>query len=77
MKVWKIPVTWEMYGVVRVEADTLKAAMEIAEDPDGDIPLPKDGNYVDGSWALSSTDPEYVQLFQGLHKRGMGNRGGL
>lgn len=65
MKVWKIPVTWEMYGVVRVEADTLKAAMEIAEDPDGDIPLPEDGNYVDGSWALSSMDPEYVQLFQG------------
>ncbi|MCI9350154.1 MAG: hypothetical protein HFF83_13195 [Oscillibacter sp.] len=61
---WKIPVTWEMYGCVRIEAETLEEAMAIAEDPDGRIPLPDDGAYVDGSWTLSSTEPEDVRLFQ-------------
>lgn len=61
---WKIPVTWEMYGCVRIEAETLEEAMSIVEDPDGRIPLPDDGAYVDGSWTLSSTEPEDVRLFQ-------------
>ena len=61
---WKIPVTWEMYGCVRIEAETLEEAMAIAEDPDGRIPLPDDGAYVDGSWTLASTEPEDVRLFQ-------------
>ena len=61
---WKVPVTWEMYGCVQIEAETLEAAMAIAEDPDGQIPLLDDGAYVDGSWALSCTEPEDVRLFQ-------------
>lgn len=61
---WNIPVTWEMYGCVRIEAETLEEAMAIAEDPDGMIPLPDDGAYVDSSWTLSSTEPEDVRLFQ-------------
>jgi hypothetical protein len=53
MKTWKIPVTWEMYGNVVVEAPTLQEAMDIARDDDGVIPLPNDSYYVDGSWRLS------------------------
>lgn len=53
MKTWKIPVTWEMYGNVVVEAPTLQEAMDIARDDDGVIPLPDDSYYVDGSWRLS------------------------
>lgn len=53
MKTWKIPVTWEMYGNVVVEAPTLQEAMDIALDDDGVIPLPNDSYYVDGSWRLS------------------------
>lgn len=61
---WKIPVTWEMYGCIEIEADTLEKAMKIGADPDGELPLPTNGSYVDGSWQLSSTDPNEVALFQ-------------
>lgn len=60
MKTWKIPVTWEMYGMVKIEANTLEEAMEIARDDEGVIPLPE-GDYVDGSWRLTETDKELVR----------------
>lgn len=63
MKCWHIPVTWESYGVVEVEADTLSEAMEIAADESSDIPLPNDGDYVDGSWKLSDYDEDMVRKF--------------
>lgn len=62
--IWTVPVTWEMYACIQIEADSLEAAMEIAEDREGKIPLPTNGEYVDGSWALSCTEPEEVWLFQ-------------
>ena len=62
--VWKIPVTWEMCAYIKVEAATLEEAMKIAEDPDGKIPLPSDGSYVDGSWALSSTERDEIAILQ-------------
>ena len=58
---WKIPVTWQMCGFVYIDAPTLEEAMEIAKDEDGTIPLPNDGNYVDGSWELSDSNPDYVR----------------
>ncbi len=61
---WKMPVTWEMCAYIQVEAKTLKQAMEIAKDPEGKIPLPTNGAYVDGSWALSSTDMGYLKALQ-------------
>lgn len=61
---WKIPVTWEMYACIDVEANTLDEAMKIGSDPNEEIPLPADGSYVDGSWRLSTTDLDEVALFQ-------------
>ena len=49
---WRIPVTWEMCGVVEVEADTLKNAMLIAKDDEGAFLLADDKEYVDGSWRV-------------------------
>lgn len=46
---WKIPMTWEMYGVCIVEADTLEQAREIAMDWRTDLPK---GTYVDDSIRL-------------------------
>ena len=53
MKKWKIPVTWEVCGVIECEAPTLEEAMEYARDEDGVIPLPTESDYVEGSWRLS------------------------
>ena len=60
MKQWKIPVTWEMCGIVTVKADTLEGAMDIARNDDG-VLIPEDGGYVDGSWDLSMDDEETVR----------------
>lgn len=57
---WRIPVTWEVYGMVEIEAETLDEAMSIARDDDGVIPLPE-GDYVDGSWRLTEEDGELVR----------------
>lgn len=53
---WRIPVTYSVSGVVKIpkeQAKTLKEAMVIAQDNEGNIPLPNDPVYVDGSWELS------------------------
>lgn len=50
-KVYKIPVSYEMYGFVYIEADDLEDACSIAEEDD--IPLPEDNaDYVEGSWRV-------------------------
>ena len=45
-----IPVSWQMYGHVSVEADTPQKAAEIAE-TDENIALPS-GTYVEASWEV-------------------------
>ena len=48
-KVWKIPVTYSMTGIIEIKADTLKEAIDIALNDDS-IPLPDDAYYIDDSW---------------------------
>ena len=64
MKTWKIPVTWEVFATVEVKAGTIEEAMEIARDEVGEIPLPTDSDYVDGSWRLSTEDKEEMEMYQ-------------
>ena len=51
MKKYKIPVSWQMYGYVTVEAETAQYAAEIAESDMG-IGLPDNGEYVEASWEV-------------------------
>lgn len=60
MKTWKIPVTWEMWGYVEVEAPTLDNAIEIAWDDNGEIPLPE-GDYINGSWRVEDEDYDFIR----------------
>lgn len=60
MKKWNIPVTWEMCGIVQIEANTLEEAMEIVKN-DVDVPLPFDKHYVDDSFDLSIVEEEIVR----------------
>ena len=50
MRIFKIPVTWEMYGVVEIEAETLSEAVDIFDDTEDVIELPLEGYYVDASF---------------------------
>lgn len=60
MKTWKIPVIWQEMGVVKVEANTLAEAIEIARDDDA-IPIPDNSGFVDGSWEVDCDDEDYLR----------------
>lgn len=64
MKTWKIPVTWEVYATIEVEAKTLEEAMEIARDDESIIPCPTDNDYADGSWRITTDDVEEMKMYQ-------------
>lgn len=49
MKNYKIPCSWQMYGYVTVEAESLDDAILIAEGDDVSLP---DGEYVSGSFEI-------------------------
>lgn len=59
----RIAVNWEVCGFIEVEADNLEEAMnKVRENPDN-YPLPYDGGeYVDGSFCLSTDDVEEMRL---------------
>jgi hypothetical protein len=44
---YEIPCSWEVYGIVEVEADNLDEAVTKVEADD--FPLPHEASYVDGS----------------------------
>ncbi len=55
----KVAVTWEMCGYVDIpQAKTVEEAMEIFDKESNYIKLPNDGEYVEGSFQLSTDDVE-------------------
>lgn len=63
MTIFKIPVTWEVWGTVNIEAESLEEAIKIfdKEESEGDgFPLPLNAEYVDGSFKRE--DEESCQL---------------
>ena len=62
-KFWKVPVTWECYGTVEVEGDTIEEALANFREYESGGPgyaLPE-GEYVDGSFRLSDDDEEELK----------------
>ena len=59
----KISVTWEMQGFIDIDAPTVEEAMEEFLDNRATIPLPKNGEYIEGTFNLGSDDPEIQKLF--------------
>lgn len=59
-KFWKIPVTWESYGVVEVEGNSPEEALENFKKHIDEYELPEQQHYVDDSFRLSSDDDEEV-----------------
>jgi hypothetical protein len=48
MKTYTIPVLWQVYSCMKIEANSLDEAIEIANDS----PLPKDGEYIEESFII-------------------------
>ena len=63
MKTWKIPVVWQEIGTVVVAADTLSEAIKIAEDNEGVLPLPDDGEYKSDSWKVDCYDENLLRKY--------------
>ena len=59
MKTWNIPVSWEVVGMVEIQAPTLEKAIEIARTDDS-VELPY-GEYVDGSFDVTVDDDELIR----------------
>ena len=57
----KVAVTWEMCGYVDIDAETMEEAMEKFNENSDHIKLPTNGEYVDGSFQLSSEDVEEME----------------
>ena len=51
MNTYKIPVVWQMYGYVEVQAESMSEAVNKAYD----VPLPEDGSYIEGSFEVDES----------------------
>ena len=60
MKVYKISCSWEMYGELDIQAQSLQEAIKKTEDDSSG--LPKEQHYVDASFAVD------VELSEELNK---------
>lgn len=60
----KLPVTWEMCGMVEIEADSIEEAIEKFYEDSDHIALPDDCCYVEASFGLSCEEPEYIEFYQ-------------
>lgn len=59
----KVAVTWEMCGYVDIpQAKTIEEAMDIFSKESDHIKLPGDAEYVDGSFRLSTDNPEEMEI---------------
>lgn len=58
----KLAVTWWMCGYVDVPENDIKSAMTYFKNNSDYIKLPTDGEYVDGSFELSTDDPDEMEV---------------
>ena len=56
MKKFSIPVTWEVWDKVEVEAETIEEAIQYVKDNLDTIPLGTEPEYIDGSYRIDDGD---------------------
>lgn len=56
MATFKIPVTYEVYGHIEIEANTLEEAFDKAHKDIDNLPLVDDPQYVDDSYEIGDID---------------------
>ena len=57
----KVAVTWEMCGYVDVPGNNMEEAMEYFDKNSDYIRLPSNGEYVEGSFCLSTDDVDAME----------------
>lgn len=56
MAIFKIPVTYEVYGHIEIEANTLEEAFDKAHKDIDNLPLVDDPQYIDDSYEIGDID---------------------
>jgi len=69
MRTFKIPVSWEEYGIIEIDAETIKDAIRIFDEQSDDLPLPE-GDYIDSSFKRQSREDceEFNDVFDKINK---------
>jgi hypothetical protein len=70
-KYFTIPVEWSVYSTVEIEAESLEEAVKIFDNTINEIPLPRNSDYIDGSFQRCVEDDgkdeqlnlEYYMMF--------------
>ena len=52
MKTYRVPVVYQMFGYVEMEADSIDDAVKKVHNNIDSIPLPNDADYVEGSFEI-------------------------
>ena len=63
-KTFRLPVTWEVCSFVNVTAETLEEAIEDFKENSDEFDLSDDPVYVEGTFELSTDDPEIIKCYQ-------------
>lgn len=58
-----LPVIWQVFSRIKVQANSLEEAFEWAEEHLDEIPLGDDTGYIDGSYEISAESPEECELY--------------
>ena len=56
-KTYRVPCSWEVYGITMVEAESWDEAISIAES--GSLPLPDESSYISDSFRIDEEMVEY------------------
>jgi hypothetical protein len=59
MKTYKVPVVYQMFGYVEMEADSIDDAVKKVHNNIDSIPLPYDADYVEGSFEIDYEGVDY------------------
>lgn len=54
-KIFKIPVSWEVYGFIEILGSTFEEAIQIFDEHEDEYSLPE-GDYIDGSFKRESLE---------------------
>lgn len=60
----RLPVTWSVCGMIEVEADSILGAIEYFNEHSDHIRLPREYEYVEGSFELSFCEELCILLYQ-------------
>ena len=60
MKTWKIPVIWQMSGLIYVEANTLEEAIDVVRCDNAPLP---EGDYLEGSFDVDNEIEDIREIY--------------